>query len=254
VIWTKPKVAIFDLTDCEGCEVQILNSKFIERILESVEFLHFRFGQRVNRWEEFDVAFIEGAVITSHELGLVKKIREYSKLVVALGSCACFGGIAALNNFIGIEEAKKYVYGENADKIEILYIKPLSEIIRVDFMLRGCPIAPEDFERLVSDLLAGRISREHTRPVCMDCKSKGNPCFLLEGIACAGPVTYGGCGAPCPSAGMPCDGCRGPLEEPQMSAELELLKKIASKDDVIRLFRKFAPLAPLFREAGGEDR
>jgi Coenzyme F420-reducing hydrogenase, gamma subunit len=69
----KPKVAIFDLTDCEGCEVQIVNSKFIDRVLGGVEFVHFRLGQRVNRWEEFDVAFIEGAVITSHELELVKK-------------------------------------------------------------------------------------------------------------------------------------------------------------------------------------
>ncbi|MCS7129871.1 MAG: hypothetical protein NZ872_00450 [Archaeoglobaceae archaeon] len=247
----KPKVAIFDLTDCEGCEVQIVNSKFIDRILGGVEFVNFRLGQRVNRWDDFDVAFVEGAVITSEELELVKKIREHSKLVIALGSCACFGGIASINNFLDINEGKKYVYGENADKIEFLYIKPLPEIIKVDFMIRGCPIATEDFERVVSDLFAGRIPKEHTRPVCMDCKSKGNPCQLLKGVACAGPVAYGGCGAPCPTAGMPCDGCRGPLEDPQTTAELELLKKIASKDDIVRLFRKFAPMAPIFKDIGG---
>lgn len=247
----KLKVAIFDLTSCEGCVVQILNSKFIDRILGNIEFMYFRFGQRVNKWGNFDAAFIEGVVITGHELELVKKIREYSKIVVALGSCACFGGTAAINNFMDINEAKKYVYEENADKIETLYIKPLPEIIKVDFMIRGCPIVPEDFERVVSDLFAGRISREHTRPVCMDCKSKGNSCLLLKGVVCAGPVTYGGCSAPCPSVGMPCDGCRGPLEEPQMNAELELLKKIASHDDIVRLFRKFAPMALLFREIGG---
>ncbi|MCS7121904.1 MAG: hypothetical protein NZ895_04830 [Archaeoglobaceae archaeon] len=247
----RPKVAIFDLTDCEGCEVQIVNSKLIDKVLEGVEIVHFRLGQRVNRWEKFDVAFVEGAAITSDELELVKKIREHSKLVIALGSCACFGGIAAINNFMDLDEAKRYVYGENADKIEVLYVKPLPEIIKVDFMIRGCPITPEDFERVVSDLLAGRIPREHTRPVCIDCKSKENICLLLKGIPCAGPVTYGGCGAPCPSAGMPCDGCRGPLEELQMSAELELLKKIATKEDIVRLFRKYAPMASMFKEVGG---
>lgn len=247
----KLKVAIFDLTDCEGCEVQILNSKFLDRILENIEFKYFRLGQKINKWDNFDVAFIEGIVITSHELELVNKIRENSKIVVALGSCACFGGIAALNNFTDIEEAKKYVYGENANKIEILNIKSLPEIIKIDFMIRGCPIIPEDFERVVSDLLAGRIPREHTRPVCMDCKSKGIPCQLLKGNVCLGPIAYGGCNAPCPSAGMPCDGCRGPLEKPEMSAELDLLKKITSQDDIIRLFRRFVPIAPLFKEVAG---
>ncbi|MCS7117072.1 MAG: NADH:ubiquinone oxidoreductase [Nitrososphaerota archaeon] len=247
----KPRIAIFDLTDCEGCEVQILNSKFIDKILENVEFLNFRLGQKINRWEGFDVAFIEGVALTSHELELLKKIREHSKFVVALGSCACFGGIAAINNFMDLEEAKKYVYGENADKIESLYVKPISEIIKVDFMIRGCPIVPEDFERVVSDILAGRIPREHTRPVCMDCKSRGNPCQLLKGNVCLGPVSYGGCNAPCPSAGMPCDGCRGPLEMPEMIAELELLKKVAQQDDIIRLFRRYAPMVTPFKEVAG---
>lgn len=247
----KPKVAIFDLTDCEGCEVEIVNSKFIDRILESFEFVHFRLGQRTNRWEKFDVAFVEGSVITSHEVELVKKIREYSNFVVALGSCACFGGIAALNNFTDVNEGKRYVYGKEGEKIEVIEVKPLGEIIKVDAMVRGCPIFREDFDKIVSDLLAGKVPKEHTRPVCMDCKSKGNPCILLKGRPCAGPVTYGGCGAPCPSSNMPCDGCRGPLEMPEMNAELELLKKIASQDDIVRLFRKYAAAAPAFKSVGG---
>ncbi|MCX8174097.1 MAG: hypothetical protein N3F63_05795 [Thermoplasmata archaeon] len=247
----KPKVAIFDLTDCEGCEVEIVNSRFIDRILESFEFVHFRLGQKTNKWENFDVAFIEGSVITSHEVDLVKKIRENSKLVVALGSCACFGGIAALNNFTDVNEGKRYVYGKEGEKIEVIEVKPLGDIIKVDVMIRGCPIVRDDFDRVVSDLLAGKVPKEHTRPVCMDCKSKGNPCLMLKGTPCAGPVTYGGCGAPCPSSSMPCDGCRGPLEVPEMSAELELLKKMASPDDIVRLFRKYTSAAPAFKSAGG---
>jgi len=247
----KPKVALFDLTDCEGCEVEIVNSKYIDRVLEGVEFVHFRLGQRTNRWENFDVAFIEGSVITNHEVELVKAIREHSKYVVALGSCACFGGIAGLNNFTDVNEGKRYVYGKEGEKIDVIPVKPLGEIIKVDVMIRGCPITRDDFDKVVSDLLMGKIPREHTRPVCMDCKSKGNSCLLLKGIPCAGPVTYGGCGAPCPSSNMPCDGCRGPLETPEMSAELELLKKMASQDDIVRLFRKYAANAQFFKEVGG---
>jgi hypothetical protein len=50
---------------------------------------------------------------------------------------------------------------------------------------------------------------------------------------------------------MPCDGCRGPLEAPEMSAELDLLRKIATDDDIVRLFRKYAVVAPHFDSLKG---
>lgn len=243
---SRPKIAIFDLTDCEGCEVVIVNSVNVSKIVDGVEFVHFRIGQSKNELSEFDVAFIEGSAVTKDEVELIKRIREHSKHVVAFGTCACFGGIAALGNFTDLKEAKKYVYGDKGERFETVDVKPLSAHIHVDFMLRGCPIAKEDFDALVSDLLAGRVPREHARPVCMDCRMKENACLLLNGTICAGPVTYGGCGAPCPSTRMPCDGCRGPIEAPEMSAELGLLRKIADDENITKLFRKYAVIAPFF--------
>jgi len=250
----KPRIAIFDLTDCEGCEVELLNSRHVPKILENAEFVHFRLGQINNEFSSFDIAFIEGSAVTSEEVDYIKQIRDKSSVVCALGTCACFGGIAALSNHRDIAEAKRYVYGDMADKFETVKVLPLSAHIKVDFLIRGCPMVREDFENFLSDILAGRKPREHAKPVCIDCKTRENTCLLLNNVTCAGPVTYGGCGAPCPSAKMPCDGCRGPLALPEMSTELGLLRKMAGDDDIVRLFRKYAVTAPFFSDIGGGDK
>ncbi len=250
----RPVVGIFDLTDCEGCEVELLNSPLLLEILTNIDIKHFRVGQGRNEWTDFDIAFIEGTAMTGEEVQFVKEIRQRSKLVIAMGTCACFGGIAALNNHHDVAAAKRRVYGEKAELFEMVHVKSLSDHIKVDFMIRGCPMVHEDFENVVSDVLAGRPLKEHARPVCMDCKDRENPCLLLQNINCAGPVTYGGCGAPCPTAGAPCDGCRGALEKPEMGNELELLKKMVSPDDITRLFRKYAVNSKFFIDFGGENK
>ena len=250
----KPVVAIFDLTDCEGCEVEVLNSPHLVDILANVDIKHFRVGQGRNEFTNFDVAFIEGTAMTSEEIEFVKEVRARSRYVVALGTCACFGGIAGLLNYVDVNDAKRRVYGDKADLYEVVKVGSLSDHIKVDAMVRGCPMVHEDFERMVSDLLAGRPLREHARPVCIDCKAKENPCLLVDKVPCAGPMSYGGCGAPCPTAGMPCDGCRGALEVPEMSNELEILRKLADKEDVVRLFRKYAVNSPVFKDIGGDGK
>ncbi|MFH1551272.1 MAG: cytochrome B, partial [bacterium] len=90
----KPRVAIYDFTDCEGCQVELVSLKEKLLILESrVDIVNWRLGQENNQQGPFDVAIIEGTPITKEEIDLLKLLRKESKVLIGLGSCATLGGI-----------------------------------------------------------------------------------------------------------------------------------------------------------------
>jgi len=90
------------------------------------------------RSDEFEIAFVEGSVTRSDEVERLKKIRERAKVLVAFGSCACFGGVNQLKNRFSNEWTKKEVYGEHA--IETDVARPLEDIVKVDLRIFGCPV------------------------------------------------------------------------------------------------------------------
>ena len=56
-------------------------------------------------------------------------------------------------------------------------------------------------------------------------------CLINQGFLCIGSSTRGGCRAPCPRAGHPCRGCRGPsdaLIENESAAWLTSIKRVIS--------------------------
>jgi len=42
---------------------------------------------------------------------------------------------------------------------------------------------------------------------------KDNICLVSQGVMCLGLITKGGCGAACLQGGLPCWGCRGPMQK-----------------------------------------
>ncbi len=48
-------------------------------------------------------------------------------------------------------------------------------------------------------------------PVCSSCPLHGSDCLVVKGEPCLGPLTIAGCRSPCPTRGIPCMGCRGPI-------------------------------------------
>ena len=86
------------------------------------------------------MAFIEGATSSDTQEKEVKKIRENSKYVVAIGSCACTGmPSSSRNEFVDeqINEKIKWYLSQfdYSDKV-----KKLEEVIKVDDKVDGCPM------------------------------------------------------------------------------------------------------------------
>ena len=207
----KLKIAIFDLTDCEGCELEFINLREkLTSIAEQTEIANWRLGSTNNDPGPFDVAFVEGSPITDVDIEMLKQVRAVSRIVVSLGSCADLGGVQSALGQKGWEKGLKLVYGEKY-KTKNRYPKPISYYIDVDVHLPGCPVNQDELAEFLGALLVGRMPTEARFPVCLECKANENECLLLAGQPCLGPVTKGGCNAACPSKGMSCRGCFGTL-------------------------------------------
>jgi len=225
----KVKCAWFDFACCEGCQVEMTNfgEPFL-KLLENVEPVEFREVMKEKTTEPIDISFIEGSFTRESDRQRLLDIRKRSKLVVAYGSCATSAGINALKNHMKTEDVKKYVYGKdrNMPHLDTQEAQPVSSVIKVDYLIRGCPISRDEFVRIVTQLING-VEKVYvpSYPVCVECKRIETVCRYDERDHCMGMVARAGCGAPCPADGIPCEACRGLVENPNMAALDKVLRE-----------------------------
>ncbi len=235
----KPIVGFFCFTCCEGCGFTVLFLDDLSRLLEKLDIKYFNLIKEKNKEAEFDIAFVEGAITTKREVSKLKQIRKKSRLVVALGACACYGGIPAMRNFIESKELGKYIYNQQmlSDSIEA---QPIDRFVKVDHYLHGCPILKKEFMDFINGYLEGKKFEEFKGPVCNQCPRRGKDCFLREKTVCMGALTRGGCDAVCIKQNIPCIMCRGPLDTANFPAEVALFKSWGlDEKDVMNKLSKF---------------
>ncbi len=222
----KPKVAFFDFTSCEGCQLEALNLDGPELLglLGAVDIVNFR-EAKTEREDNYDIAFIEGSISREAEIPRLQKIRAQAKILIALGACACIGGVNCLKNLVPIKEAMNIVYGKDARYYETGLVRPINVVVPVDYYVRGCPPQPAELLKVVKALLLNKKPDIPNYPVCVECKMAGNVCVFERGMTCLGPVTRAGCGAICVNSGRICWGCRGLVDDPNIDSEKDILKK-----------------------------
>ncbi|KPJ57338.1 hypothetical protein AMJ49_01955 [Parcubacteria bacterium DG_74_2] len=232
----KPKIGIFSLTSCEGCQFTLLDlgEKFFD-FLKKIELIDFPLIEEApfpKAKIEIDVAFVEGNPITKRDFTLLKKIREESKILVALGNCAALGGIPEMKNYQGRERTIRFIY-KRLNHILNPEIKEIDNFVKVDFVIPGCPINGEEFLKFAQDLIKGKIPEVCQSPVCTECPKRGTSnCFLARKKLCLGLITLAGCKAICPKNEFPCLGCRGLFKEANVKSFIEVLEKLEKKEEI----------------------
>ncbi len=251
----RPKVAFFEFTSCEGCQLTVIDSlQTHPELLEAIEIVRFREAMS-EKGDDYAIAFIEGSCSRPSDELVIKEIREKAKLVVALGACAHLGGINAIRNRSDLGDVRRYVYGDKAEWYETYPARPISAIIPVDAVLPGCPIDREEFVRAVKALLQGRAPQLPDYPVCVECKLKENVCVYLRGKTCLGPIALAGCDAICPTYGDGCEGCRGLIPNPNIESLKQVLSEHGlSLEETMAKMTLFLTYQTMEREAVGHGK
>jgi len=228
---------------CGGCEVTILDiGEPLIDVLKKVEIVHMPvimdhklFGQTGENKEmeipEADVGLISGGIRSDEHKKLAIEMRKKCKLLISLGSCACFGGIPALSNLYTVDEIFHKVYRDSVstesnglphEEIPAFTdrVYAVHEVVKVDAFLPGCPTTPEMVTNALVAILEGKpLPPLQSKSVCDECPTKrekkavstlkrrfespdftpGAPltemrCLMEQGFLCHGPATRAGCG------------------------------------------------------------
>jgi NAD-reducing hydrogenase small subunit len=168
---TKPKVSSDWMAGCSGCHMSFLDID--ERIATVLDLVDLRSSPITDLKHPdetgVDVGILEGGINNTSNEEVALRMRKYSKILVALGDCAVFGGVPAMRNFFTIEESLRRAYietestdssGKIPDDPELCIptrVRALQEVVPVDVFVPGCPPDADAIFFVLSELAQGRI-------------------------------------------------------------------------------------------------
>lgn len=230
-------------SSCSGCQLMLLNCEMeLAGLGDVINCMDFGLlDSRHNGQEDLDLMLVEGSISSPRELESLLDLRQRSRWLVAVGSCAVTGGV---NRFQMPDHtsASHLVYGPAADAFSIFPARPVEDFVDIDWWIPGCPPERNDFLEMFGALRCGSWPTRRQSPVCMECRIRENRCLLEEDhMACLGPVTRSGCAARCPSIMVPCEGCRGEVDEANRDELYRLLLETGWSDlETSRRLQKFS--------------
>ena len=187
-------MALDTLSGCSGCDVSLINAgEGFLRLLKNLEIVHmpllmdnkyFGYSREAHQIRSSaDIGVISGAVRNEEQLRVAEMMREKCRIVLALGTCAVYGGIPALMNLFEDGDLFRRYYrtaeatdaAPNPDEVLPPFLErtfALDEKIRVDAWLPGCPPHPDNIVDAFQTLMRGNIPVLPNRSVCDACPTK----------------------------------------------------------------------------------
>ncbi|WP_428355354.1 NADP oxidoreductase [Methyloprofundus sp.] len=164
----KIRVATTSLGGCFGCHMSFLDID--ERILQLAEVVEFDRSPitDIEHCTNSDIGLIEGGVCNSENVHVLREFRNNCKILVAVGACAINGGLPAMRNHIPLAECLNEAYLDglgvenpqipNDPELPLLLdkVRPIHEVVKVDYFLPGCPPSADVFWKFLTDLIAGQ--------------------------------------------------------------------------------------------------
>jgi sulfhydrogenase subunit delta len=249
---SKPKVSVYKFSSCDGCQLSLLNLE--DELLDlasAVDIAYFIEATRTVKPGPYDIGIVEGSITTPHEAERIQDVRAECNFLISLGTCATSGGIQALRNFTKAADLAEKVYDHPEYLNYLETATAISEHVKVDLEIWGCPVNKNQVVEALAALLQKRKPNLPQYSVCMECKRNGNSCVLVaSGIPCLGPVVQAGCGAVCPANGRGCYGCFGPNTFGNFNSLVPTLVNMERfKGEAGLLLHNFSGYAPSFRKA-----
>ena len=183
----KLKLALYWAATCGGCDVAVLDLN--EKVLDLAAAADIYLWPVAMDWkihdveawpDQFiDVCLFNGAIRNSEGEQMAHLLRRKSQVLVAFGSCACFGGIPGLANEANAAQVMDRVYKETWSTDNPAGIRPqtsisvpegeltlprlydtvhsLGQVEDVDYFLPGCPPVPERIWDVIGVILSGQL-------------------------------------------------------------------------------------------------
>ena len=164
----KTRVATIWLSGCSGCHMSFLDQD--EGLVDLAKQIQLVYSPIVDVKvfpEDVAVTLVEGAVANEEQQSLLKEARTKSKVLISLGDCAVTGNVTALRNAWsnGDTAVLEREFIDNTDTNPqvptdvpklLRKVRPLDEVVNVDFFIPGCPPSAKLISYVLTELLAGR--------------------------------------------------------------------------------------------------
>ncbi len=164
----KLRLASCSLAGCFGCHMSFLDiDERVVEILEQVEACRSPLND-IKELQRADVGLVEGALCNEDNVRVLQQFRENCDILVGVGACALTGGLPAMRNHYGLAACLKEAYLDAAGVVNpgipsdpelprlLNRVRPIQEVVEVDYFLPGCPPPADVFYELFTALLEGR--------------------------------------------------------------------------------------------------